>query len=64
MSEVVHTSHVKIVQDVPPIRRAFIEDFEEPFYYGVHGGIAAFYGVEPKETHPATLDHMVGAVGG
>ena len=64
MGEIVHTSHVKIVQDVPPIRRAFIEDFKEPFYYGVHGGIAKFYGREPEGEYPATLDHMIGAVGG
>lgn len=64
MSEVVHTSHIRIVQDVPPVRRAFIEDFKEPFYYGVHGGIAEFYGAPTKGEHPATLDHMISAVGG
>ena len=64
MGEIVHTSHIKIVQDRPPLRRAFIEHFAEPFTYGVHGGIAKFYGIEPEEEHPATLDHMIGAVGG
>ena len=66
MSEVIHTSHIKIVQDVPPVRRAFIEDFPDPFYYGVHGGIAKFYGRDPKagDAYPATLDHIIGAVGG
>lgn len=64
MGEIVHTSHVKIAQDIPPHRLAYIEDFKEPFHYGVHGGIADFYGVEPKEVYPATLDHMIGAVGG
>jgi hypothetical protein len=29
----------------------------------VHGGIKAFYGVEPEEEVPATLDHIVAAVG-
>ena len=64
MGEIVHTSHIKIIQDRPPLRRAFIEHFKEPFTYGVHGGIAKFYGIEPEEEHPATLDHMIGAVGG
>ena len=64
MGDIVHTSHIKIVQDVPPVRRAFIEDFEEPFIYGVHGGIAQFYGLKPDREYPATLDHMIGAVGG
>jgi hypothetical protein len=56
MADTVHTSHIKIVQDAPPLRRAFIEDFEEPFYYSIHGGIAEFYGRPPKGDHPATLD--------
>jgi hypothetical protein len=41
-----------------------IEGFSEPIYYGVHGGIKTFYGHEPKEEHAATLDHIVGGVGG
>ena len=62
MAEVIHTSRCKIMQDDPPIRRAFIEDFKEPFYYGVHGGIAKFYGMDPKGDYPATLDHMIAAI--
>ena len=64
MNKIVHTSHIKIVQDTPPIRRAFIEHFKEPTTYGVHGGIAKFYGRDPDVEYPATLDHMIGAVGG
>jgi hypothetical protein len=41
-----------------------IEGFAEPVYYGVHGGIKNFYKVEPEKEHAATLDHIVGAVGG
>ena len=62
MGEVVHTSRIKIVRERGPTRRAMIEGFSEPIYYGVHGGIKKFYNVEPKEEHPATLDHMVSAV--
>ena len=31
-----------------------IEGFEEPIFYGVHGGIKNFYQVEPKKEHAAT----------
>lgn len=64
MAEVVHTSKCRIVQDEPPIRRAFIEGFPEPFHYGVHGGIAKFYGRDPVGEYPATLDHIIAAIGG
>ncbi|HZJ03548.1 MAG TPA: hypothetical protein VFE20_07770 [Thermoleophilia bacterium] len=40
-----------------------IQGFDQPVYYGVHGGIKEFYGVDPEEDHAATLDHIVGAVG-
>ena len=33
-------------------------------HFGVHSGIKKFYGIEPEEEHPATLDYIVGAVGG
>ena len=64
MGELVHTSKVRIYQDKRPIRRAYIEGFEEPVYYSVHGGIKEFYGIEPEVEYPATLDHLVAAVGG
>lgn len=63
MAEIVHTSKIHIFQDEPPERRAFIEGFEEPITFGVHGGIKHFYKLEPKRDLPATLDHMIGAVG-
>ena len=64
MSEHVHTSHVRIEKVKGPIRHAFIEHFSEPVRYGVHGGIKQFYRMEPEEEVPATLDHMIAAVGG
>ena len=64
MGEIVHVSHVKIVKDKGPARRAYIENFPEPVRYGLHGGIKKFYGVEPAEELPATIDHLVAAVGG
>ncbi len=62
MAEVIHTSCIKITRDRGPIRKAMIEGFSEPVFYGIHGGIQKFYGVDPVEEHAATLDHIVGAV--
>lgn len=64
MGEIVHTSRIRIVKDKGPVRWAFIEGFAEPVRYGVHGGIKSFYGVEPEEELPTTLDHIVAAVAG
>jgi hypothetical protein len=62
LRELVYTSHIKIFRERGPIRRAIIEGFDEPIYYGVHGGIKNFYKVEPEKEHAATLDHMVSAI--
>ena len=64
MGEIVHTSRITIVRESGPTRKAMIEGFDEPIYYGVHGGIKKFYRVDPEREHAATLDHIVGAVGG
>ncbi len=61
---VVHTSKLRIERIGGPLRHAYLDGFDEPIRFGVHGGIKAFYGVEPPEDVPATLDYMVGAVGG
>ncbi|WP_409300917.1 hypothetical protein [Peribacillus sp. SCS-155] len=46
------------------IRKASIEGFDEPIYFGVHGGVKEFYGVNPEVEYPSTLDHIVAAAGG
>ena len=61
MGEIVHTSRITIVREMGPTRKAMIQGFSEPLYYGVHGGIKKFYGVEPEKEHAATLDHIVAA---
>lgn len=63
MGDVVHTSRLNIERVKGPIRQAFLEGFDTPICFGVHGGIKKFYGVEPEEEVPATLDHIVAAVG-
>jgi uncharacterized OsmC-like protein len=62
----IELTNITIIQDDTPnkIRRAFIGDFKEPVYYGVHGGVKEFYGVEPEIEYPSTLDHIVAAAGG
>ena len=64
MGEIVHTSRIRIVRDKGPTRRATIEGFDQPVYYGVHGGIKKFYRIDPEEEHAATLDHIVAATAG
>lgn len=64
MADPIYTSRVRIERVKGPIRRAFIEPFAEPVRFGVHGAIKQFYGVEPEEEVPSTLDYMIAAVGG
>jgi len=64
MRELIHVSRIRIEKDKGPVRRAYIEAFPEPVRYGVHGGIKKFYGVDPVEELPTTLDHMIAAVAG
>lgn len=61
MGEIVHTSRITIVREQGPTRRAVIEGFGDPVYYGVHGGIKKFYKMSPAREHAATLDHIVAA---
>ncbi len=62
MGRIVHTCVSRIVREEGPTRKAIIEGFPGEVYYGVHGGIKDFYKVEPKQEHPATLDHMITAI--
>jgi hypothetical protein len=64
MPDVVHTSRIRVEKVKGPVRHAYIEHFTEPVRFGVHGGIKKFYGIEPEEDVPATLDYMIAAVGG
>ena len=69
MSHVVHTSRIEIRKHAGPHRTARVEGFDEPFDFGVHGGIKHFYQDKygkpiPGPEHPATLDYMIAAVAG
>jgi hypothetical protein len=61
MGDIVHTSRIRIVREKGPTRKAIIEGFSEPVYYGVHGGIKKFYNIEPEKEYAATLDHIIAA---
>jgi hypothetical protein len=60
----IHVSRIRIEKEKGPVRRAYIEALPEPVRYELHGGIKKFYGVEPEEELPTTLDHMIAAVAG
>ena len=66
MSEPIELTEITILQKdtANKIRQANINGFEEPVFYGVHGGVKKFYGVEPEIEYPSTLDHIVSAAGG
>jgi hypothetical protein len=64
MGELIHVSRIRIEKDKGPLRRAYIEAFPEPIRFGVHSGIKKFYGVEPEEELPTTLDHIIAGVAG
>lgn len=64
MAEDVYTSRIRVERVKGPVRHAYIAPFEQPVRFGVHGAIKQFYGVEPDEEIPATLDYMIAAVGG
>lgn len=64
MSEPLYRSRVRIRKLEGPHRKAWIEPFEEPLDFGVHGAIAEHYGARTAEPIPTTLDHVVAATGG
>ena len=49
MGDLIHQSEITITRVKGPTRKAVIK---------------GFYKVDPEEEHAATLDHVVGAVGG
>jgi hypothetical protein len=66
MTEVAYVSQVRIEPVQGVLRRAFLPAEKEPVLFGVHGAIAAHYGVTPdiSEPHATTLDYIVAAAAG
>lgn len=64
MGEVVYTAEVALKRHGGPARTAWMPA-GEVVDFGVHGPIAAHYGVgQPDDPTSATLDYLVAAAGG
>ena len=66
LSKPIALTNITIFQEdfTNKVKKAYVEGFEEPLYFGVHGGVKEFYGVETEVKYPSTLDHIVAAAGG
>ena len=64
MSDIVYTGHIHIERIKGPHRRAWLPAHDGPVEFGVHGGIAEHYGVEPEREITTTLDYVMAATGG
>ncbi len=66
MGEPAYVSDVRIERREGPIREAFLPAEERPVIFGVHGAVAAHYGVHVDDSppHATTLDYVVAAAGG
>ena len=64
MSDVVYRADIRIRRLEGPHRHAWLPAREEPVDFGVHGAIAAHYGVDAETEHTTTLDYVMAATGG
>ncbi len=67
MADVVYTSNIKIERKSGPLRVAQLPGESQPVSFSVHGDIAKHYGIDIarlKESHAATIDYVVAALGG
>jgi hypothetical protein len=66
MGDVAYRSEVRVERLRGPLRRSWLPGRSEPVTFGVHGAIAAHYGVSPDDYPPdtTTIDYMVAAAAG
>ena len=66
MSEVVYEASIRIERVTGPLRMAYLPAEVDPVAFGVHGAIAAHYGVDPdvSSPHATTIDYLIAAAGG
>jgi len=67
MSNPVYVSTVRIERIAGPLRIAHLPGEAQPVVFSVHGAIAEHYGIDPAkltESHAATIDYVVAALGG
>jgi hypothetical protein len=64
MSDVAYTSRIRLVRERGPLRTAYLPGESQPVRFGVHGGIAEHYKVDPASVggpHAATIDYVIAA---
>ena len=64
MSDTAYVSRVRIERIRGAFRRAWVPARDEPVELGVHGEVAAHYGVTPDVERTTTLDYVVAAAAG
>ena len=64
--EIVYRPEVRIERIKGPLRQAYLPAEKAPAIFGVHGAVAAHYGVSPEtsEPHATTLDYIVACAAG
>ena len=67
MGELVYVSEVHLERVKGPLRKARVPAEPNEVTFGVHGGIAQYYGIDPatlENPHATTLDYVTAAAGG
>jgi hypothetical protein len=67
MAEVAYVSKTRIERRRGPLRYAYLPGEAQPVVFSVHGAIATHYGLDPAslgQSHAATIDYLIAAVGG
>lgn len=66
MSDPAYVSRIHVTRRRGPLRDARLPAEDEPVVFGVHGAVAAHYGVpeDAFEQRATTLDYVVAAAGG
>ena len=64
LTDVSYEADIRIERVKGPHRLAYLPALEGPIEFGVHGGIAEHYGVEPDVERTTTIDYVIAATGG
>jgi hypothetical protein len=64
--DIVYRSKVRIERVKGPLRKAYLPVKTKPIYFGVHGDVAEYYGVDldVHGSQATTLDYVVAATSG
>jgi hypothetical protein len=67
MADVAYISNLRIERTKGPLRKAYLPGEPQPAMFSVHGGIAKHCGIDESrlpESHAATIDYVIAALGG